>query len=402
MSGYVVSGTVAPGYEGTRKIFEDNFQEGIEEHSQLCVYVKGERVVDLWGTIDKNSGYDGDSLTNCFSNTKSLTAIMMAMAVDRGLLCYDDKIAKHWPEFGQAGKEDITIADLMRHECGLPVLNPPIQLEDIQTENIKQNAMGVRLEKHRPSWPDQGRREYHALTRGWIANEIFRRVDPDGRTLGQFLEAEIAMDLKAEVNIGCTKANYFPIHEISYARCALQAVRKSFGLRSWSELKFSEISEMRRAMVSLSSEPTIAGMKDMSLFNDIKMRRSETPSANGNCSARGLARVGAAMANKGELEGRRLMSEKTWHAMHDKPTRGMLFPFMPAVQVLFTQGGIQECEDDRTGWYGWLGYGGSVFQWNPSLKIGFGYTCTLLYALSLSNQKALRMQMKVAECARKL
>ena len=27
----------------------------------------------------------------------------------------------------------------------------------------------------------------------------------------------------------------------------------------------------------------------------------------------------------------------------------------------------------RKGFLGWMGWGGSVFQWNPDLKIGFGY-----------------------------
>ena len=37
---------------------------------------------------------------------------------------YTDKISSYWPEFGQNGKENITVADLMRHECGLPVFYP--------------------------------------------------------------------------------------------------------------------------------------------------------------------------------------------------------------------------------------------------------------------------------------
>ena len=30
-------------------------------------------------------------------------------------------------------------------------------------------------------------REYHATTRGYILNEIFRRVEPSARTMGEFL-----------------------------------------------------------------------------------------------------------------------------------------------------------------------------------------------------------------------
>lgn len=40
--------------------------------------------------------------------------------VDRGLLSYEDKVAMHWPDFAQGGKENITISDVLRHEGGLP------------------------------------------------------------------------------------------------------------------------------------------------------------------------------------------------------------------------------------------------------------------------------------------
>ena len=307
---------------------------------------------------------------------------MMAMAKDRGLLDYADKISKHWPEFGQEGKEDITIADLMRHECGLPVLIPPPKVADIQPDNIKKNAVGDRIEKHKPSWPaDEGRRQYHAVTRGWIANEIFRRVHPDKRTLGEFLDLEISKTLEADVFVGCSKENYFPVKEIPFSSCVKQAFKKSFGLSSWSAVTVSEMFTLMKSLAGLSQDPAIEGMKSVAIFNEPEVRRSETSSANGNCSARGLARVGAAMANKGELDGTRLMSEETWQAMHDKPTRGKLFSVL-ATTTLFTQGGVAQYEEERAGWIGWMGYGGSVFQWHPELNIGFGYTCTLLYAVS--------------------
>ena len=234
------------------------------------------------------------------------------MAKDRGLLDYADKIAKHWPKFGQEGKEDITIADLMRHECGLPVLIPPPSANDIQTDSIKNNVLGELIENHKPNWPAEGRRQYHAITRGWIANEIFRRADPQKRTMGEFLDQEIAKKLDADVFVGCSKQNYYPVKEIPMSTCAVQAIKKSLGLGSWSELTFGQMFSLIKTMSGFSKDPAIKGMKSFDRFNDLDIRKSETSSANGNCSARGLARVGALMANKGEFEEIRLMSEDTW------------------------------------------------------------------------------------------
>ena len=78
---------MAPGYESVRRMLEDNFKSGSEENSQLCVYVDGEVVVDLWGSTamaPSQNAFTADTVTNVFSSTKSLTAICIAMLVDRG------------------------------------------------------------------------------------------------------------------------------------------------------------------------------------------------------------------------------------------------------------------------------------------------------------------------------
>ena len=45
--------------------------------------------------------------------------MVVAMLADRGHLRYDQKISEIWPAFAQNGKENITVAELMRHECGV-------------------------------------------------------------------------------------------------------------------------------------------------------------------------------------------------------------------------------------------------------------------------------------------
>ena len=62
-----VHGTVAPGYESVREMFEENFRAGREENAQLCVYVGEQRVVDLWASLSNNPAFTGDSLTTVFS-----------------------------------------------------------------------------------------------------------------------------------------------------------------------------------------------------------------------------------------------------------------------------------------------------------------------------------------------
>ena len=301
------------------------------------MYVGEKKVVDLVGRVDPNNGFNADSLTNVFSSTKNLTAIMIAMAKDNGLLDYGDKISKHWPEFGQEGKEDITIADFMRHEAGLANFTPAIELTDILPVNLKKNVLGEKIEKMKPSWPENGKRHYHSKTRGWIANEIFRRVQGAQTTMGEFLDRELARKLSADVNIGCTKKNYFPVKKMDGMLSA--SIRKSFGLSNPGELNFFEVAKLMGAFRTLTNRnPDLEGVKEPEDFNTSECRKSEIPSANGNCSARGLAKMAAMMANKGTFNGSTFLSQSAWESMHAEPTEGELFPGVLDWNEMFTQG----------------------------------------------------------------
>ena len=76
-----------------------DFARESDVDSQLCVYVKGERVVDLWGShgTNRDENYGPDSLQNIFSSGKSVASICMACLVDRGLLDYNATVLKYWP-----------------------------------------------------------------------------------------------------------------------------------------------------------------------------------------------------------------------------------------------------------------------------------------------------------------
>jgi CubicO group peptidase (beta-lactamase class C family) len=110
-----------------------------------------------------------------------VTALVFATLVDRGLLSYSDLVSTYWPEFAAHGKAAIRVCDVLRHEAGLVHLAGTISRQDMLPEATKMNRIGALIERSPAVFPpeDSGtRREYHALTRGFILNEIFRRVDP--------------------------------------------------------------------------------------------------------------------------------------------------------------------------------------------------------------------------------
>ena len=114
------------------------------------------------------------------SSGKNGVALVVGMLVDRGLLDYGAKVAKYWPDFGQNGKQDLTIADLMRHEAGLHSLDHPLTAAQLSRASIKANQAGRWLALETPHWSQTTRRAYHGLTRALFLNEVVRRVDPKG------------------------------------------------------------------------------------------------------------------------------------------------------------------------------------------------------------------------------
>ena len=112
----IVKGDVAPGYESVRDLFKSNIESGKERNAQLCVYVDGERVVDLWGSAEADPKYNADSLQCVFSSSKAVSSIAIAQLVDRGFLNYNNPFANYWPEFGAELKDTITVAQMLKHE----------------------------------------------------------------------------------------------------------------------------------------------------------------------------------------------------------------------------------------------------------------------------------------------
>lgn len=416
-----IGGTVAPGFEPVRALFIRNLRTLAERSNQLCVYYKGEKVVDLWGSPAKEANFGSDSIANIFSSGKSLEAIALASLVGQGLLSYDEKMTKYWPEFGANGKGELTVADLMRHEAGLAAFNVSIDPSDLLRENIKQNKIGEIIESHPQTFRECGsEREYHAVTRGWIVNELFRRVDPKGRTIGEFISEDVNEPLGVDIFIGVEEphiSRVVPVKPLSLKYQFKESFKPRFMGRRVERNIFQTASRLMKVLPGTRNRsvkgapPPFVGMKSVSFFNDDTVLRGETPSANANASARGLAKLAAVMAGKGQLEGKSLISKDAWDALHHDP----LEKEMGVGIASFTQGGValfgqqsvnsslgRALNKGREGFYGWMGLGGSIFQWHPEHDIGFGYVPTSLNILDLFNERGKSYQAEVLRCVAKL
>lgn len=388
------------GYESVLEAFKRGFENG-EEAAQLAVFHKGNKVVDICGKIKtrKYEKYNIDSMQVCFSTGKTIAAFVVGWLVDQGKLNYDEKISTYWPEFAQNGKEDILLEHLMRHEAGLPFLEAKITLDLIQPANYKK--LIKMFEEARPCWEyrknmEKQERVYHAATRGFVIDELCRRVDEENRTLSQlysFLNGKVNETLGVDnvaVHLGNLDEEAMKkvfIH--SFKNPIRNQVKLIFKLMCPFSLANDDKYEMDEEIIikkkALKKEAKDKKKSNQGLhgFNHVYSKNHIYPSAetyqiegssfNTVSSAVSLASFAKAMVLEKE---NRIISEETVDLMLSEPSQRFdLFPYDPTT---FTKGGhglFKEAlyPEYVHELYGWQGFGGSICVFSKKYDLSVSY-----------------------------
>jgi CubicO group peptidase (beta-lactamase class C family) len=132
-----------------------------------------------------------------FSATKGMSGLAIALAHSRGLFDYDERVVAYWPEFGQRGKEAVTVRQLLAHQAGLFAMDrrPDAALvADL-------DRLAAELAAQEPTWAPGERQAYHGITIGFLEGELLRRVDPEHRSIGRWFQEEIADPLELDFYI---------------------------------------------------------------------------------------------------------------------------------------------------------------------------------------------------------
>jgi CubicO group peptidase (beta-lactamase class C family) len=212
-----IHGTCEPAFEPVREAFAANFAERGEIGASVAVVAGGEPVVNIWaGSADPDGSrpWQEDTLTNVWSTTKAVTSLCAHILIDRGELDPDAPVARYWPEFAQAGKEEMPVRWLMCHKSGLTGLAEPIAVSDF----YDWDKITSLLAGQAPLFPPGTATGYQAMTFGFLVGEVIRRIT--GQTTGQFARAEVADRVGADFYIG------LPVSELG--RCSeVQGVRPS-------------------------------------------------------------------------------------------------------------------------------------------------------------------------------
>jgi CubicO group peptidase (beta-lactamase class C family) len=296
-----VSGFVAAGFEPVKAAFAANWnKEGVfEVGAGLAMYHCGELVVDLqggWTDKSQQHEYNADTLQLVFSTTKGVVAIAVAMCVQRGLLSYSEPVGKYWPEFAENGKGNITVAQMMSHQAGLIDAGDGVTM----AQALDASWIASRLASGTPEWEPGSKHGYHALTYGWLAGEVVRRVDPAHRTVGTFIAEEIVAPLGVEMWVGLPEEIEPRVSPILVPPPMDPAIAEMM-------LAFIGPQTTGGRALSLRGAFELAG--EDSSFNRRDVHAAEVPAANGITNAKSLARIYA--ATMGEINGVRLLDDAT-------------------------------------------------------------------------------------------
>jgi CubicO group peptidase (beta-lactamase class C family) len=380
-----VHGEVAEGYEPVAQAFVDNFADRNETGASVSLYVGGEQVVNLWGGASNhktNEPWREESAIVVFSTTKGATAICIAMLAQAGKLDYDEPVATYWPEFAANGKDSVTVGELMSHQAGLIFAEPPVPLEEILKVTPIVEALGAQA----PLWAPGTKHGYHALTYGWLAGELVRRVD--GRSIGTFFAEEVAGPLGLNFWIGLPEDQEWRVARLRGAPRPtgdeLELMRKIAGPGS-------------NGGRALFMDGSFAPQGGVDPFNTRPVRASEIPAANGVTNAASVARMYAATI--GEVDGIRLLDDTTVAAVSAErafgPDESLVLP------TRFGYGFMLHCDElvlSGDGAFGHYGAGGSLGFADPERGMAFGYVMNQMGGGIASDPRAVHLLEAARSC----
>jgi CubicO group peptidase (beta-lactamase class C family) len=347
-----VSGHCDTRFGAVQEEFARNFAERGEVGAALCIVLDGATVVDLvggWADPAAARPWRHDTLVDFYSVGKAFVALLALQLVDAGLVALDDPIALVWPEFAAGGKEEATLRHALCHRAGVPALREPLTNDDLWDWD----RMTAALAGTTPWWEPGTRHAYHTNTYGHLIGEVVRRVsgEPCGRRL-----AGLAGPLDADLYVGVPPAEQHRCAEVLFEAPGPPAMPHA-----------ALEGDARMEMLSYFNPP---GFSSMGVVNTAAWRSAEVPSTNGHGSARGVARLYAALLEPGRLLSSDLLDEATsaqsegyCPILHEDVTFGLGFkPTVPRRPF-----------GPNPGSFGHFGTGGAVGFADPVGGVAFGY-----------------------------
>jgi CubicO group peptidase (beta-lactamase class C family) len=370
---------IAPVLHRLKPLFEENFEKYGELGAAVSVWQNGKSIVDLHGGFcdaGRQKPWTADTVVLVWSATKGIGSACVLHALQQRKIRLDRTVTEFWPEFGQAGKDKITLGQLLSHQAGLCALDQRVDVLDY-------DGVVRALEVQTPLWAPGNAHGYHARTFGFLLDELVRRIAR--KTLSDYWQENFAWPLELDFWIGLPEEQNSRVATIYAARSGKPPEPAQF---------YRDLSTPGTLARKTFTSPY--GLNVISKMNDPQIRAQPNVSFGGIGSASVLAKFYSILANGGEFNGQIFFSPETIERMtttlSDGPDRVFQIP------TAFSAGFMKDSRDSARRLFGpsarsfgHPGAGGSHAFADPENKIAFAYVMNQMEQSVLPNEKSLRL-----------
>jgi CubicO group peptidase (beta-lactamase class C family) len=360
-------------------LFEENFSRFGELGAAVSIWHRGMPLLELEGgyrDAQRETPWSEETLVLFWSATKGLGSACLLHVLQEHGIGLERRVAEFWPEFGQAGKEEITLTQLLSHQAGLAAFDSAVEVNDYP-------AIVRALEKQKPLWAPGTAHGYHARTFGFLLDELVRRID--SRPLAEYWRSVFAEPLGLDIWIGLPAAENARVATIYAAKAAATAPPDEF---------YRALTTPGTLQRKVFTSPH--GLNAVSVMNAPENRARSFVSFGGIGSATSLAKFYALLANGGTLAGRLFFSEATISQMTATLTAGMDRVF--EIPTAFSAGFMKDPPavsrrlfGPAALAFGHPGAGGSHAFADPENNLSFAYVMNQMEGEILPNEKSLRL-----------
>jgi CubicO group peptidase (beta-lactamase class C family) len=389
-------------------LFQENFEKFGELGAAISVWQNGKELLELHGGFRdarREQPWTEDTIVLIWSATKGIGSACLLHVVQEHKIDIERPVGDFWPEFAQAGKETITLGQLLSHQAGLAALDRKVDLLDYA-------AVIDALAKQEPNWPPGTAHGYHARTFGFLVDELVRRIS--AIKLAEYWRKNFAGPLGLDLWIGLPEKENPRVATMYAPKAGKQPGPKDH--QSGPPVGRTRPVASSDFYADVATNGTFAhkvftspgGLSAVSAMNKPEIRALPIVSFGGIGSAGALAKFYAILANGGRMDGREFFSEKTINWMTNTLTDGIDRVFQ--IPTAFSAGLMKDSRSARENLtalsgqdskraifgtspsaFGHPGAGGSHAFADPENQISFAYVMNQMEQRVLPNEKSLRL-----------
>ncbi len=349
-----VHGFADEGFGPVADAFRSNFELSGDVGANVALYRDGRPVVDLWaGLADPGTGrpWVEETVVGVFSCSKGAMATLVNLLIQDGSVDPDQPVARYWPDFAAAGKQDITVRQVLSHQAGLAAIDGRFTLE----EALSWDPVVAALASAAPQWEPGSRHGYHMRSFGWLTGELVRRVA--GQPPETVLRSRVVEPLGLSLWLG--------MPEQEQSRCATLLPPGPSGI------DLAQLFGPDSLQARVATGPSGLFRYD-EMWNSARIRSAVIPSSGMITDGRSLARMYASCVS--EVGGRRLLDRDTAAraaaTQAEGPDEILTIPTAFGLGYMVGPSLPPAC---GAGSFGHGGAGGSLGFADPVARIGFGY-----------------------------